>query len=400
MRYIAAVTRFRVMILAGAIDDGAGSHAYHKQLAQRLRDRGHTVEVVCFGHDGSLAGIPVHVIPRTSAGARSILWRVSALADYAHVAWRFRSLPLTSPDIAFCGEHLLLRPVSRRYPAVPLVYFPHAPFVAAEIGEQHLPPATKWLTLGLYKRLQRWALTHADATVRFTEAAAALLRAQYCVHDGGRLVVNPVGVDPAAPREHRRLEGPVRVLSAGRLVPSKNNELTIRALASVTDVPWVLDVLGEGECREPLDRLARTLGLADRIHFHGFQQNLEPWFRQADLLAFPSRIESLGLVMIEAMAHSVPCLAIRADGSDYVNVHHEIVDDGRTGLLADSEAHFTERIGELLRDPAHLTALGDAARDDVAERFTWDRHLDRYDALFERLTSPTGAIETPGQRGS
>lgn len=374
-----------VRILAGQVGPGAGSHIYHQELARRLAARGHQISVVCFSSTPEVRdSAEVFEIPLADYAGITFFWRTAALFQHRHLSRELKRLDMGPADIVIGGEHLFLRAYRWRFPQTPLIYVPHAPVAAKEINRYDLPPTMAWITSVLYGRMQRWALNDADRTVRFTHLGCDILKFYYGDSIRPRFVVNPVGFElPSLRRKERGDE--LRLLSVGRLVPWKRIDLALSALARLRRYRWRFDVVGDGEARGSLERQASQLGLDERVQFHGFQPNLSGWYDQADLFLFPSELEGLGFVMLEAMSYGVPCLAIRADLVNSWNANAEIITHGKDGLLTDSEDGYFRQLESVLRDPSQLISLGIAARERIAEHFTWDKHLDRYEELFGEL---------------
>jgi glycosyltransferase involved in cell wall biosynthesis len=111
-------------------------------------------------------------------------------------------------------------------------------------------------------------------------------------------------------------------------------------------------------------------------------------YRESDLLLFPSRLEGLPLVVLEAMACGTPVVASKASSIG------EIVSDGVTGRLCpvDDVESFVAAIRELRENPERLAEMAVAARRTVETGFSIDRMTDDYLSLFERLTLPGGRI--------
>lgn len=386
---------YHVRILAGRLDPSAGSHVYHRELARRLSARGHRVSVVCFRSDPEVAECAEIIeVPQLPWKNRRLIWRLASLLQYRHCTRELRRRRLESPDVVIAGEYLFLPAHCREFPHVPVIGFPHAMFMAREIDSYPLPPSMRWVSRQVYGRLERWALNHADCTVRFTRQACQALLDHYGRAVRPRFRVNPPGVvlgsgdkEPPGPE--------VRLLCLGRLVPSKGIDTALAALSKLRRHSWRLDVVGEGPLEETLRRQAREQGVNDRVHFHGQQSNPTAWYRQADLLLFPSRLESFGLVLVEAMAQGTPSLAMRADGRRYWNANAEIIEHGQTGLLANGPTDFETQLEGILREPNLLARLGRAAHRRAAERYSWDQHLDRYEQLFDFLrASPRVAVRS------
>jgi glycosyltransferase involved in cell wall biosynthesis len=123
-------------------------------------------------------------------------------------------------------------------------------------------------------------------------------------------------------------EPPV-LLSVGRLTKQKDYPTLIRAFARVAgERPARLLILGEGEDRASLQRLAGELGVADRIALPGFVGNPFAYMARAAALVLSSRWEALPTVLIEALACGCPVVS-----TDCRSGPREILDDGRWGRL-------------------------------------------------------------------
>lgn len=133
----------------------------------------------------------------------------------------------------------------------------------------------------------------------------------------------------------------VMLLSVGEMIERKNHEVIIRALAKLNrdDVYYV--ICGKGPLKEYLEQLSSSLGV--HTVFLGFRKDIPELCNTADMSAFPSRIEGLGLAGIEAMAAGVPLVSSNVHGIlDYVI-------DGQTGYACcpDDVDGFAKAISEL-----------------------------------------------------
>ncbi len=155
-------------------------------------------------------------------------------------------------------------------------------------------------------------------------------------------------IDKAAKKESIGIPSDKLLLfSAGELIPRKNHEVIIRALARLQNPDLCYAIAGKGELREYLGQLVEQLGVADKVKFLGFRTDIYELYHAADISAFPSRIEGLGLAGIEAMAAGVPLIASNVHGIlDYVI-------DGKTGyaLAPDDVDGFAEAIRALADSP-------------------------------------------------
>ena len=136
----------------------------------------------------------------------------------------------------------------------------------------------------------------------------------------------------------------------------------IAALARLKTLDVHLLVVGRGEI-EGFKARAAEAGVADRLHFVGFQPDVRPYFAAADAFVFPTRYEPFGMVITEAMAAGLPTITSRAAGAS------EVITPGESGLLlerADDADELAARLDELLADPERMRAIGAAARQAAA----------------------------------
>ncbi len=170
-----------------------------------------------------------------------------------------------------------------------------------------------------------------------------------------------------------------RLVFVGRLNAQKGIEYAIRAIAAM-HVPAVLDVIGTGPALEDYRALARTLGVDDRILFHGqvIQPKLPPFFRRAAAVVVPSIEEGLGLVAVEAQLCETPVVAFASGGIT------DVVQHGRTGILTPPKdvAALASALDELLSAPASATELGRAGRLHALATFAPESVARRYTDIY------------------
>jgi glycosyltransferase involved in cell wall biosynthesis len=127
------------------------------------------------------------------------------------------------------------------------------------------------------------------------------------------------------------------ILSAGELGTRKDFATLLRAFALLrARRPCRLVIIGRGKQREQLLELADTLGIRKDVDLPGFVENPYPYMAHADLFAFTSRWEGLGLVLVEALALGTPVVS-----TDCPSGPSEILQRGRFGPLVpvgDAEA--------------------------------------------------------------
>lgn len=148
------------------------------------------------------------------------------------------------------------------------------------------------------------------------------------------------------------------LLYVGRLSAEKNLE-SLRSLLKA--LPGArLALVGDGPQRSKLEK--HFAGLP--VVFAGFlyKEELASAYASSDIFVMPSRTETLGLVVLEAMASGLPVVAARAGGIP------EMIQDGVTGYLVETESETIERVGALLASKDDREAMGQRARAEASSR--------------------------------
>jgi glycosyltransferase involved in cell wall biosynthesis len=140
-------------------------------------------------------------------------------------------------------------------------------------------------------------------------------------------------------------------------------------------------ILGEGDLRGALEARARERGVADRVVFAGFREDLDRLFPCFDVFCLSSHHEGLGTSLLDAMNFAVPIVGTDAGGIP------EAVEDGVTGRIvpARSPRALAGALAELLLDPGRARRLGAAGRRRFETNFTAERMVDATLAVYEEL---------------
>ncbi|GAA4772337.1 hypothetical protein GCM10023200_00820 [Actinomycetospora chlora] len=210
-------------------------------------------------------------------------------------------------------------------------------------------------------------------TVAVSASTRQELRRRLKIADVIEVVPNG-GIDRVdeTPRESLRAATPTIVVTS-RLVPHKRLDLLLQAVsAALPDVPdLAVEVIGGGPELTALRRMAVELGLARVVRFHGRlpDDERDALMSRAWLTTSTSEGEGWGIVVLEAAAEGVPCLALRAPG-----IRDSVV-DGATGWMVDGVDDLAAALPRVLRelaDPARAREVADDCRA-WAGCFTWDR---------------------------
>ena len=239
----------------------------------------------------------------------------------------------------------------------------------------------------------------ADLTTNVSRAsvAEAVRRGAVPAH---RVLYVPNGIDTSLfdrsaelgrlTRRDLGLEEAFVFLAAGRLVcPAKGFDVLLRAAEDVVRVnPGVRVVIaGDGPLRAELESDAKRLGLSQHVRLLGARDDMPALMSAADAFVMPSRWEGLPLVLLEAAATRLPCLATDVGGN------REVVADGRSGYLI-PEVDATSLAGAMVRlaglDRQSLLRMGAAGRADVERAYSLDTIVLQWQEIYRSLLHEKG----------
>ena len=312
---------------------GGGAERVWATLAERFAARGDEV-VLAIDLDDHQPTFRDPIGPRVAVLGAGHLRATRALADLMR---EFRPDVALAAISASCVKLVAAATLARS--DVPLVVSYHG-------FEEH--------RTGRLAKLAYWGLPVINRRVAAIVAVSDGLHRQLVESWGAdprktRRIYNPATLDLAGAAETAAdlAERPARVLAVGRLSPEKGMDTLVAAFARTTRTDARLTIAGDGPERGRLERLAADLGVAERITFLGQVADVRPLYREARLLAVPSRTEAFGMVLVEALAHGLPVVATACSGPV------EILDGGQYGRLVPIEdpAALAAGIDQELGDP-------------------------------------------------
>lgn len=246
---------------------------------------------------------------------------------------------------------------------------------------------SSWLTPADARMAER--IARAAGVICVSRASRAMVRSAWSPRIDPRVCPNPVLPEcaPGQP-EVRKLDPsrPVRLGFAGRLVPVKGAPLALHAagLLNRSGLACELWIAGAGDERRSLERLARELGISQRVRFLGLVADMANFYRSIDCLLCPSLRESSGLACVEAIAHGCPIVAAEVDGLP------EVLGDGECGICVAP----TLPISAYARFAGRVEGLPERSYDPRSGRcLDAPRLVDPgavADAVAELLRSPSG----------
>jgi glycosyltransferase involved in cell wall biosynthesis len=265
-------------VLPGTVDDPAapsGGNRYDRAVCDRLAQSRDVHEIAVKG-----------AWPRPAGAAKRVL--AKALGD----------IPDTSTvlldGLVACGVPDLLAPEAGRLRLVILVHLPLGDETGLSPGEAADLTALEGRAL------------HAAAAVVVTSAGAARRVIHLHALPADRVHVAPPGVDPADPAAGS--PGGGNLLCVAAVTPRKGQDVLVEALRRLEHLDWNCTCVGSTERGIPPD--------PGRVRFAGplTGADLDAAYHAADLLVLPSRAETYGMVVTEALARGIPVLGTRVDG--------------------------------------------------------------------------------------
>ncbi len=317
-------------------------------LAEQLRARGHTVDLV---------SLPYTDVPRTQILMSFLAWR----------ALNFRQIHGNAIDLV----------IGTKYPSYAVrhpnkvVWLTHQHRQAYELygtrySDMHSRPDGRFFSW-LVRRLDRWSLGGAKGLFTISQNTADRLK-QYNGLNARALYPPP----KLAPLLHCEEYGDF-LLAVGRFEPIKRFDLILRALAQTTCGAKCY-LVGDGLQRRELERMSAELGLGDRVRFLGSVDDatLVDLYARCLGVIYPPYDEDYGYVTVEAFLARKPVISTPDAGGVL-----EFLDDGKTGYVAASATPeaLADAIERLWSDRDRASALGATGYQRV-QGISWDPVVD------------------------
>ncbi len=346
--------------------NGAAQFSY--RLAKGMTGRGHNVHVLACRADngGSFTEF------RSEATVHRLRSHRAFTHEYFRICfpWEIKKeisllFDRIKPDVVhiqshyMIGEHVLYEAVKRGVRIVATNHFMPEnlnPFLPFPQWFKDIIGKISWKDMGK-------VMGQADVVTTPTPLAAKAMHQHAFLR---KVLPLSNGIDSAAyePRPGEVIEPHAHptVMFAGRLAEEKHVDVLINAVAKTpAELNVHLEIVGGGEVRQPLEALAKRLGLEDRVKFLGLasDEQLREAYIKADLFCMPGTAELQSLVTLEAMSASTPVVL-----ADAMALPH-LVRDGENGYLftPNDSDDLAAKITRILQLPAaEREAMGQASR--------------------------------------
>jgi len=237
--------------------------------------------------------------------------------------------------------------------------------------EMHAPPnRLARFPRTITEPIRIYACKVADIVFCPSESSKRILSGRFYNIPTSRIKVTYAGVDEkfSLLKEKDFNKDRFNLLFCGKLCDRKGVDVLLRSLPIILREYQVkLYVVGEGVISK-YRSLARELGVEKDVVFTGYVDDLLKYYSTADLFVFPSRSESFGLVVAEAMMSYLPVI------STWAGAIPEVVKNGETGILVQpgNPVALGNAVKSLLKNPHKMKSMAGKGRRRAEKLFTWD----------------------------
>lgn len=342
-----------VFAVPGDLDTPTGGYAYDKRMIAELRELGWQPQVLNLGEG----------FPHPSA-----LTRATARAQLSDVP---KGRAIVIDGLAFGVMPDEAEALSQTHPLIAMVHHP----LALESGVTAEEAAA-------LRESERRALSFTHAVIVNSKTTADAL-ADFGV-PADRITIARPGTDRVSivPRHH---DGPVALLTVGSLVPRKGYDVLIEALATLTDLPWRLTIVGDA--RDPVT--ARQVRTAIEHHKLGPRTSLlgavtasrlDELYPLSDLFVLPSRYEGFGMAYAEAIAHGLPVIGTTAGA-----IPETVPDTAGVLVPPDDAPALAAALRHLIESRRERAQLAEGARLAAKSQPTWGESAKLFSDAIERV---------------
>lgn len=356
-----------IFMMTNTFETG-GTERQFVVLAGALRRAAFRVDVGCLSNVGSLRNGLGEVKEFPAGGS---LYRFQSLLSRMAMGQHLRAQRIAVAHAFDFYSNLMLIPTAR-VAGVPVVIGSHR-----QLGDLMGP---------LESAAQKAMFRLCDGVVCNSQAAAGWLRRQGLPEK--KITVIPNGLSKEAfdetPPALPKLDGTLRVGMIARMnSPVKNHPGFLHAAARLVPRFPNLEFLlaGDGPLRPDFEKLAKSLGLENRVRFLGDRADVPAILASMDVSVLTSFSESLSNAIMESMAAGVPVVATRVGGNC------DLVREGETGFIVpvNDEISLANALERLLVSPEMRLCMGQQAKQVARVNFSLDTIRDQYESLYNDL---------------
>ncbi|MDE7446441.1 MAG: glycosyltransferase family 4 protein [Lachnospiraceae bacterium] len=361
--------KMKIAFFIGNMGNSGGTERVLSVIANGLSERGYHVSILSLKGNGPTffpvsEAIQIYWLEKETVRT-GIIGRIQSLAAFLN---QENIDFLIDVDIILCFYSLFLK---RLRPQMHWISWEHFNFYYHFRKNNLLRSIARRLVAGFSEHL-----------IVLSEEDKGYYRKNLNLKCGISRIYNP---NPYEGVQHGQTWEPI-ILAAGRLTKVKGFDLLIRSWQLIESKypKWKVLVAGEGIDRKKLEKEIRAAGLTN-FYLVGNVARIEEYYEKAEIFVLPSRDEGFGMVLLEAMAFSIPVVSYSCKAGP-----KEIVIDGENGfLIPPGEVElFARKIEELILDETSRREMGKRAKEST-KRFEKERILDEWESLLRGMAKQT-----------
>jgi len=352
-----------------------GAHVHVRDLCLALQRAGHRATVLVGGAGPYVEelvdrGIEVHSI-------KNLVRAIRPGDDFLAVLELRKALARLKPDIVstHSSKAGLLGRIASRSLGIPVLFTAHGWAFTDGIPSR---------SAAIYRTAERLAAPLADKIITVSEYDRALALRQGVGDERSVVTIHNGMPSLTAPVRDRRDSSTSKIVMTARFEEQKDHGTLLRALSTLVDLDWTVELVGDGPLRPQVEGMAKDFGLADRVAFLGARNDVPEILNAADIFVLISNWEGLPRSILEAMRAGLPVVASAVGGVP------ELVDDGRTGFLVErqNDRQVASAIRNLLLEPSLRSAMAMQGRERFEACFTFERMfartMEQYNEVLEQ----------------
>ncbi len=346
----------KVLFFIHSLSSG-GAERVLSLLATDWSTKGHEVSIAINTHEKSFYTISKD-IKIISADIQA-----KALAGNYKRIQRYKEIMLdVDPDIviSFMTTMCITTTIAAKLAKKPIILSEHTNFFAMKSK--------------VWRSLRRLIYPHSDALCVLTEHD----KEKYSFHSNVHVIENPLVLK----NEHKNIPREEIILAVGRLHPVKGFDLLIRAFKQLENPKsWRLIILGEGDEKPHLEKLATDLQLKESVSLPGVVLDVEKYYKRASIFVLSSRMEGFPVGLCEAMAYGCPPIAF-----DCLTGPKEIIQNNENGILvnAGDTEQLTRAIQDLMENPEKREELSIKSKE-INNRLSIDKISKKWFQLINNV---------------
>jgi glycosyltransferase involved in cell wall biosynthesis len=351
------------------MDSIGGAQTHVRDLATYFTHQGHFVTVFGGGSGPLASGLLAAGVQVTEA--RYLVRPVHPIKDIMALFEIIRFLREQRPNIVACHSSKagLLGRIAACVVGGPAVFTAHG-----WAFSEGVPPYKRRgyiLAEKMASFLTQKIITVSQYDYRLAQRCGIDKKKLVCVHNGVHGI--PKDMSEAHPGQD-----PVRICMVARFDQPKDHLILIRALSSLMEYNWHLDLVGDGPLQNDMEATCRHMGIFERITFQGYRSDIPSILKKAQLFVLTSKWEGFPCSILEAMRAGLPVVASDVGGVS------ESVQDTVNGFLVprgDVDA-LTDRLKKLISNPGLREDMGRNGRKIFEDQFSFTKMADRTLAVY------------------